>query len=114
MSSTIQHPVQRAYDVATNAYVAACTVLEARTQDLDWEADFDAAFEAEEAVRSELGMDALRCAVSEAETALVKWSAKVATEVAPVPSEVIALYDRALTDVVVRKRVVDLAMRIAA
>lgn len=108
-------PAKIKYTEARGAYDAALAALASRTLHLDWEADFDAAFEAETAVRAELGMDALSAALAAAESEVVEWGERALSNAGqPVPHEVTAMLAAARKNVAVRQRLIPILMKLAA
>lgn len=67
-------PAQNAYIEARVRYDDLADMLNRAVEGLDWDADFDKAFDAEEQARTDLGMDKAWDALKMAERALIEWA----------------------------------------
>lgn len=113
----MMHDTQRLYAIAKAAYETALAAYSAEVEalKLDWDADFDAANDADEAVRAKHQIDALREALRAAEDAMIDWSAAQAARAFPVEAVRVAeTVAQARRNPRFRDRLIDLAFRLAA
>lgn len=108
---------QLSYMAARALYDTQMAVFTARTADLDWDADFDAANDRDEEIRAELGISALSRALALAEDAMMDWALEASLVCARNKKQrEMAIYAsrEGRRRPITRAKLLDLALRLAA
>lgn len=108
---------QTAYSIAKAQYDTINTEYARRVTNLDWDGDFDAAFEQDEAIRTELKVGEAFKALRDAETALINWAHETVKREQPLytkhAGDLRTVFEAVNTRPAIRDRVLDLALRLA-